>query len=69
MLITILFIDKIQRQQMTAPNQHTLATALLSAFSLGMLNFTSGKLIIKDPITGTCNIFKQAKDELMNNFN
>ena len=47
---------------MAAPNQHTLATVVLQGLSLGMLNFNSGKLIIKDPITGICNNFKQLKD-------
>jgi hypothetical protein len=47
---------------MKAPNKHTVATALLQGLTLGMLNFSSGKLIIKDPLTGICNTFKQAKD-------
>ena len=54
---------------MRAPDQHTTATAALQILSFGILNYKSGKLIIKDPITGFCNNYKQIKDKLMNDFN
>jgi len=36
--------------------------------TFGMVNITDGGLIIKDPITGTCNMLKQTKDAIFNNF-
>jgi hypothetical protein len=36
--------------------------------TLGMINFETGKLIIKDPLTGMGNMLKSAKDKLVNDF-
>lgn len=42
---------------------------LVKGLTLGMINYETGKVIIKDPITGTGNTLKQAKDALFNDFN
>jgi hypothetical protein len=54
---------------MEAPHQHNFFTAFVQGLTLGMVNYSTGKLIIKDPITGFFNSFKQAKDSTMANFN
>lgn len=41
---------------------------VVKTLTLGMINYETGNLIIKDPVTGTGNILKQAKDALFNEF-
>lgn len=41
---------------------------LLKVLTVGIVNVETGKLIIKDPITGTGNMLKQAKDAIFNDF-
>lgn len=42
---------------------------VVKTLTLGVVNYETGNLIIKDPVTGTGNMLKQAKDALINNFN
>lgn len=42
---------------------------LVKTLTLGVINYETGNLIIKDPITGTGNGLKQIKDALFNDFN
>ena len=40
----------------------------VKVLTAGILNFETGKLIVKDPITGVGNMLKQAKDAMFNDF-
>ena len=40
----------------------------IKTVTLGIVNYETGKLILKDPITGTGNLIKKAKDSICHDF-
>ena len=41
----------------------------IKLLTLGTVNYETGKLILKDPVTGMGNMLKKSKDYLMHDFN
>ncbi len=53
----------------TTSQNHSWHSAFIKVFTLGVVNYETGKLIIKDPFTGFGNIIKTVKDDIFHNFN